>query len=110
MPSAWPPSRASDRAARSRDESACPPSCASCSRDLLHVVEELQEHDPGEHRQAVEVAVEPLVLAHDVAADFDDGRKPLGGGQGLRRLRFACLFSQLNSLTEESRSQISDFR
>ena len=47
-----------------------PAICASCSRDLLHVVEELEEHDPGEHRQPVEVAVEPLVLAHDVAADL----------------------------------------
>ena len=51
--------------------------------NLLHVVEELQEHDPGEHRQPVEVAVEPLVLAHDVAARLHDGGKPLGGGEGL---------------------------
>ena len=37
---------------------------------LLQVVEELEEHDPGEHRQAVEVAVQPLVLAHDSRADL----------------------------------------
>ena len=30
------------------------------------VVEELEKHHPGEHRQPVKVAVEPLVLAHDV--------------------------------------------
>ena len=47
---------------------------------LLHVVEELQEHDPGEHGQAVEVAVETLVLPHDVAARLHDRGKPLGGG------------------------------
>ena len=40
---------------------------------LLQVVEELQEHDPGEHRQPVEVAVEPLVLAHDVARGLERG-------------------------------------
>ena len=54
--------------------------------DLLHVVEELQEHDPGEHRQAVEVAVQPLVLAHDVARGLDQAAELLGGGQGLRSL------------------------
>ena len=40
--------------------------------NLLHVVEEFEKHDPGEHRQAVQVAVEPFVLAHDVAAGLDD--------------------------------------
>jgi hypothetical protein len=39
---------------------------------LFHVVEELEEHDPGEHRQAIEIAVEPFVLAHDVATGFND--------------------------------------
>ena len=38
--------------------------------DLLHVVEELQEHDPGEHRQAVEVAVSPLSLRMMSRADL----------------------------------------
>ena len=41
---------------------------------LLDVVEELEEHDPGEQRQTVEVAVEPLVLAHDVAGGLDERR------------------------------------
>ena len=40
--------------------------------DLLHVVQKFQKHDPGEHRQPVQVAVEPLVLAHDIAARLDD--------------------------------------
>ena len=43
----------------------------------LQVVEELQEHDPGEHRQPVEVAVQPLVLAHDVARGLDEAAKRL---------------------------------
>jgi hypothetical protein len=47
------------------------------------VVEELEEHDPGEHRQAVEVAVEALVLAHDVAGRLDEAAQTLGGGQRL---------------------------
>ena len=38
--------------------------------DLLHVIEKFQKHDPGEHRQPVEIAVEPFVLPHDVAAGF----------------------------------------
>src|ERR1039458_9413220 len=33
----------------------------------FQVMEVFQEHNPSEHRQAVEVAIEPLVLAHDVA-------------------------------------------
>ena len=52
-------------------------------RALLQVVEELQEHDPREHRQPVEIAIEPLVLAHDVAARLHDRGKPLGGSQRL---------------------------
>ena len=39
--------------------------------DLFHVVQELQKHDPGEHRQAAEVAGQALVLPHDVAGGFD---------------------------------------
>lgn len=38
----------------------------------LHVVEELEEHHPGQHGDAIEVAVEPLVLAHDVARGLED--------------------------------------
>ena len=36
----------------------------------FHVVEEFQEHDPGEHGQAVKVAIQALVFAHDVPARF----------------------------------------
>jgi len=32
------------------------------------------------HRQAVEVAIEPLVLAHDVARGFQERTEGLGGG------------------------------
>ena len=71
-----------------RAEASCPRSFASSSRDLLHVVQELQEHDPGEHRQAVEVAVEALVLAHDVAAGLDEAAELLGGGLGGCRFFF----------------------
>ena len=53
---------------------------------LLHVVQELQEHDPGEHGQPVQVAVEALVLAHDVPGRFDDAGQGLGGGNRLMRL------------------------
>ena len=35
--------------------------------DALHVVEEFEEQHPGQQRQPVEVAVQPLVLAHDLA-------------------------------------------
>ena len=48
--------------------------------DLFHVVEELEEHDPGEHRQAIEVAVEALVLAHDVARGLEQAAEGLGSG------------------------------
>ena len=37
----------------------------------FQVIEEFQEHDPGEHRQPVKVAIQPLVLAHDVARGLD---------------------------------------
>src|SRR5262249_4037605 len=36
--------------------------------NLLHVVKEFEEHNPGEHRQAVQIAVEPFVLPHDIPA------------------------------------------
>ena len=38
----------------------------------LQIIEELEEHDPSEHRQPVEVAIQPLVLAHDVARGFQE--------------------------------------
>ena len=46
----------------------------------FEVVEEFQEHDPCEHRQAVEVAVEALILAHDVARGLEEGAAGLDGG------------------------------
>ena len=57
-----------------------PASLAAGFGELLVVVEKLEEHDPGEHGQAVEVAVEALVLAHDVARGFDEAAQLLGGG------------------------------
>jgi hypothetical protein len=52
--------------------------------DLLQVVEEFstKEHDPGEHRQAVEVAVQSLVFPHDVAGRLDEAAELLGRGLG----------------------------
>ena len=38
---------------------------------LLQVVEALEEQNPGKLGQAVEVAVQPGVLAHDVAGGLD---------------------------------------
>ena len=49
--------------------------------DPFHVVQELEEQDPGEHGQPVQVAVQPLVLAHDLARRLDDAVEPLNGGQ-----------------------------
>ena len=57
-----------------------PASVASSSRCMLQVVEELEEHDPGEQRQPVEIAIEPLVLAHDVARGLEQTAEGLGGG------------------------------
>jgi hypothetical protein len=49
---------------------------------LLHVVQELQEHDPGEHRQTVEVAVQALVLPHQVSCRLDKRAELLGRREG----------------------------
>ena len=57
--------------------------------NLLHIVEEFEEHDPGEHWETIEIAVEPFVLPHDVAAGSADGRRPLRGGEGLLRFHFS---------------------
>ena len=46
---------------------------------LFQVVEEFEEHDPGEKRQTVEVAIQPLVLAHDVARGLEKAPKHLRG-------------------------------
>ena len=48
---------------------------------VLEVIEKLQEHDPGQQRQAVEVAIEALVLAHDVARRLEQAAQGLGGGE-----------------------------
>ena len=55
----------------------------ACLFDLLQVVEELQKHHPGQHRQAVKVAVQPLVLTHDVTSRLDEAAKLLGRRLGL---------------------------
>ncbi len=47
---------------------------------LLHIVQELEEHYPRQHGQPVQVAIQPLILAHDVAHRFDDAAKLLRGG------------------------------
>ncbi len=44
----------------------------------LQVVEKLEEHDPRQQRQAVEVAVQPLVLPHDVAGGLEQTAEGLG--------------------------------
>ena len=56
------------------------PASLASSADALHVVEKFEEHDPSEHRQAVEVAIEALILAHDVAAGFNNRSELLGAG------------------------------
>ena len=65
----------------------------------FQVIEELQEHDPSKHRQTVEVAIEPLVLAHDVARGFQERSGGLSGG-GLRgfnhKLKVTCAGSSWN--------------
>ena len=50
---------------------------------LFMVVQELEEHHPCEHGQAVAIAVQALVLAHNVPRGLDDGVELLGGGLGL---------------------------
>jgi hypothetical protein len=50
--------------------------------DDFEVIEELEEHHPGEQRQAVDVAIEPLVLAQDLARAADQRRQVVARGQG----------------------------
>ena len=69
--------------------------------DLFQIVQELEEHDPGEHGQTVEIAVEPFVLAHDVARGLDEAAELLGGREGDLRFHISNL---------KNRFQISDFR
>jgi len=46
----------------------------------FEIIQKLEEHDPSEQRQAVQVSIEPLVLAHDVARRFDQSAEGLNGG------------------------------
>ena len=72
--------------------------------DLFQIVQELEEHDPGEHGQAVEVAVQPFVLAHDVARRLDEAAELLGGREG----NFRFHISNLREGILDFRCQISD--
>jgi hypothetical protein len=46
----------------------------------FQVIQELQKHDPSEQWQAIQIAIQPLVLPHDVARGFEQGAEGLGGG------------------------------
>src|SRR5213078_4835446 len=46
----------------------------------LQVIEELQEHDPGEHRQAVKVVVQAFIFSYDVFGGLEKRSERLGGG------------------------------
>ena len=48
----------------------------------FHVVEKLEKEDPSEERKAVEVAIEALVLPHDLAGGLNEGAKALRRGPG----------------------------
>ena len=37
----------------------------------FQVIEELQEHDPGEHRQAVQITIQTFVFSHDVPGGLE---------------------------------------
>lgn len=56
---------------------------ATASAHLFHAAQKRQKDDPRQHGQAVEIAVEAFVLAHDVARRFDDAAQLLHGGGGL---------------------------
>ena len=49
--------------------------------DDFEVVEEFEEHHPGKQRQAVDIAVQPFVLAQDLACRADQGGQVVAGGQ-----------------------------
>src|SRR5208337_2611911 len=42
----------------------------------------LKKKDPSQHWQPVKVAVEPLILSHDVASGLDQASEPLGSREG----------------------------
>ena len=52
------------------------------------VVEELEEHHPGEQRQAIHVAIEALVLAQNLARAADQCGEVVAGGE--RGFSFGC--------------------
>ena len=56
--------------------------------DLFHVIEELDEHDPGKHGQAVQVTVKALVFPHDILDGFDQAAEFLGSSDRLGGLLF----------------------
>ena len=87
-----------------------PASVASVFADLLHVVEELEEHDPGEHGQAVEVAVQPLVLAHDVARGLDERPSCWAVVRGAADCFALAIISNFRERLYDLKSQISDLK
>jgi len=46
--------------------------------DILKVIKELEEHDPRQHRETVNVTVQSLVFPHDVPCGLDEAPKLLG--------------------------------
>src|SRR5271165_6190923 len=44
----------------------------------FQIIKKFQEHDPGEQRQPVEIAIEALILAHDIACRLDHTPEGLG--------------------------------
>lgn len=58
-----------------------PPKRGGLFAHEFQIVEELQEHDPCEHRQPVEVAAQSFIFSHDLAGRFDDRPKLLRGGE-----------------------------
>ena len=58
----------------------------------LQVIEELQKHDPRQQRQPIQIAIQPLVLSHDVPRGLEQRAEGLGGG-GLSLDRFHPIFT-----------------
>jgi hypothetical protein len=48
--------------------------------NLLQVIEEFQEHDPGEHGEAVQVSAQSLVFPHDIPRGLNEASQLLGSG------------------------------
>ena len=51
--------------------------------DPFEIIEEFQEQHPGQHRQAIEVSIESIVFAHDIARRLDQAAETLGCSEGL---------------------------